>query len=162
MKKENSKKVVNNNIRSLLSQQNQSKYKLAAAIGASRSTVGHWIINDGSPAADFIPKIADFFNVPIEYLFQENNGTPSNTIPLTLDEENYEQKEENRDTAPELIAQDSNIIKPDGYTITLNKPVDGVETLVEIYISLTQERRKYVLSEACYQFHTQEEKKRQQ
>ena len=71
----NNKKIVNENLRCLLATTKHSIYKFAATIGANRSSVNNWVKNNGSIASEFIPAIAEFFNVSIEYLFQENNET---------------------------------------------------------------------------------------
>lgn len=49
-----------------------SDYQVAEELGIARSTLSNWKSGKYNPKADKLKKIADFFNVPLEYLVNGN------------------------------------------------------------------------------------------
>ncbi len=66
-----------------------SQQKLANIIGVSQSTVGMWENGTNKPEFNTLTKIADYFNVSIDYLIgnDTNKKSPSIKEELTADEQ---------------------------------------------------------------------------
>lgn len=63
-------KRVSDNIAELYFQTNKSRNAFTHAIGAGNGCVTNWINGKSDPNARWIPRIAKFFGVPIERLFE--------------------------------------------------------------------------------------------
>lgn len=58
-------------IRKLCSDRKITMSELASQIGVSKSTISRWN-NDNSPSLDTAKKIADYFDVSLDYLLERN------------------------------------------------------------------------------------------
>jgi len=92
-----------------------SQYAFAAKFGVAQSTVGNWESGAREPNLDTIKRVADFFQVSIDYLLgndpaDKNKSTAQNKqCDLTYDEKTYnilikvkELTPENRDKLLEM------------------------------------------------------------
>ena len=66
MKEDN--KAIINNILNLFSKTNKGDYPLEMEIGLSRTSIQNWRNYNSKPGVDALIKIADYFNVSIDYL----------------------------------------------------------------------------------------------
>lgn len=66
----------------LLKQHNVTPYKVAKATGISTSTLSEWKNGSYTPKADKLQKIADYFNVTVDYLLGNEE------IPVALSRDN--------------------------------------------------------------------------
>lgn len=64
-------KIISNNLKMLLKEQNINQSQLAKIAGVSESTVGKWILKKSSPRMGAIQKIADHFGLPKSYILTE-------------------------------------------------------------------------------------------
>ena len=53
----------------LLKKHKVSNYRIAAATGISQSTLSDWKRGRSVPKADKLKRIADYFNLPMDYFF---------------------------------------------------------------------------------------------
>ena len=60
----------------LLQDRGMTPYQVSKATGVSQSTLSDWKTGRAVPKVDKLMKIADFFEVPIEY-FIKNGDSPS-------------------------------------------------------------------------------------
>lgn len=58
---------------SLLVDSGRGQRELAQYIGAPQTTVGSWKKNGSNPAAEYIPRIAEFLNVSTDFLLTGEN-----------------------------------------------------------------------------------------
>lgn len=56
---------------SLLEERNVTAYKVATDTGISTATLTNWKFDRYRPKIDKLKKLADYFNVPIEYFLEE-------------------------------------------------------------------------------------------
>lgn len=56
---------------SLLKEQNQTKSAMANALGVSRSAISQWEKNGTDPTFEQCVTLAQFFNVPLSYIYAE-------------------------------------------------------------------------------------------
>lgn len=61
----------------LLKKQKKSQGALSIALGIRQATVSSWKTKGTTPAADLLEKIAEFFNVSVDYLVTGKEYTPS-------------------------------------------------------------------------------------
>ena len=66
----------------LLKEHNVTAYKVAKATGISTSTLSEWKNGNYKPKADKLQKIADYFNVTVDYLLGNEE------IPVALSRDN--------------------------------------------------------------------------
>jgi len=65
-------------LKELRSRENMTQSALASAIGVSLGAVGNWESNKRMPDYDTLNKIADYFNVSVDYLLgRETKKDPS-------------------------------------------------------------------------------------
>lgn len=62
-------------IQGLMDLNNVSAYKMAKDLGFSRSVISEWKSGKSKPKSDKIQKIAEYFNVPVSYFYDENSIT---------------------------------------------------------------------------------------
>jgi len=62
----------------LLSDNNVTAYQVGKATGISTSTLSEWKNGKYTPKTDKLQKIADYFNVPVEYLLTGEKKSPDN------------------------------------------------------------------------------------
>ena len=60
----------------LLSDNNVTAYQVGKATGISTSTLSEWKNGKYTPKSDKLQKIADYFNVPVEYLLTGEKKSP--------------------------------------------------------------------------------------
>lgn len=60
----------------LLSDNNVTAYQVGKATGISTSTLSEWKNGKYTPKTDKLQKIADYFNVPVEYLLTGEKKSP--------------------------------------------------------------------------------------
>lgn len=58
---------------------NLSQKDLANIFFVSQQAVGKWESGRSYPSAELMPQIANYFNVPIDYLFGDNDSTSKTT-----------------------------------------------------------------------------------
>lgn len=64
--------VIGNNIKRLLDNHGATQRDLAKAIGVHESAVGKWILGENGPKMGSVQKMADYFNVRISDILEEN------------------------------------------------------------------------------------------
>lgn len=76
-------------IKDLLAQKNMSAYKLSLEIGLNKTFLTDWTSGKAKPSADALSKIADYFDVSVDYLLgrTENRNYFPNTNELPKDYE---------------------------------------------------------------------------
>ena len=86
MNKQNirSKIVFFDQLQQLCKSKGVSMTKLVTDIGMSKSAVTYWRKTNTTPKADVLQKITDYFNVPVNYFFNEEQTSPAT---MTEDEE---------------------------------------------------------------------------
>lgn len=62
-------------IQGLMDLNHVSAYKMAKDLGFSRSVISEWKSGKSKPKADKIQKIAEYFNVPVSYFYDEDSIT---------------------------------------------------------------------------------------
>lgn len=77
---------IGKNIRNLRLQKNIPQRDLAQIIGVSKSTMSNYERNYSTPDPDILVKLADYFNVSIDYLFDYED---SHKFELTKESSNY-------------------------------------------------------------------------
>ena len=66
----------------LMKEKNITAYQLTLACGLSNSAVTDWKSGKAKPSADALSKIADYFNVSVDYLLNRvPTPTPTYTLP---------------------------------------------------------------------------------
>jgi len=60
--------MLGDKIKELRIKNNLSQAELAKILNVTTGTIGHYEINDRTPGIDIIIKIADYFNVSVDYL----------------------------------------------------------------------------------------------
>lgn len=72
----------------LLQKNNISQYRVAKETGVSQPTLSAWKNGTYTPKRDKLQKIADYFNVSIEYLLGETDISKENTIKIKDEHDN--------------------------------------------------------------------------
>jgi transcriptional regulator with XRE-family HTH domain len=67
---------IGNRLRELRLKRNLSQEEVARHIGITRSAYSHYEINNRQPVYETLIKLADFFNVSIDYILFGNNSSP--------------------------------------------------------------------------------------
>lgn len=73
-----------NRFNELLKEHNVTAYQVGKATGISTSTLSEWKNGKYTPKMDKVQKIADYFNVSVDYLLGNEKTSP---VDLTEDEE---------------------------------------------------------------------------
>lgn len=68
----NISQIVAENLISLRKKNNLTQSEVACKLQYSDNTISRWEINEASPSIDTLEKIAEIYNVPIEYFFKEH------------------------------------------------------------------------------------------
>lgn len=63
---------VTDNIRRLMEFNDVNNITLAKGLGVNKSTVTKWFTSDSTPRGETVQKIASYFNVPIEILYEKD------------------------------------------------------------------------------------------
>lgn len=58
-------------IRKLRKTRNMKQYEIGELVGVSTQTVSSWEVNRTEPSIYYLWKMADYFNVPLEYFVKE-------------------------------------------------------------------------------------------
>lgn len=61
----------------LLDEKNVTANRVAKATGIDRSAFTHWKNGKFTPKINTLEKIADYFNVPVSYFYEEKEGKPT-------------------------------------------------------------------------------------
>lgn len=86
----------------LLKKHNTTPYKVSKDTGISQTTLSAWKNGISTPKADKLKKIADYFNVSVDYLMgNEQKKEPEGEIPFELTEEEYKLLKLYRKSTPE-------------------------------------------------------------
>lgn len=82
----------------LLQKHNLSAYKVSKATGVTQSTLSDWKRGRSTPKTDTMQKLADFFDVSVDYMMgresEEPNAVDKENNPIVLDDEALELLEE--------------------------------------------------------------------
>ncbi|MCD8327666.1 MAG: helix-turn-helix transcriptional regulator [Ruminococcus sp.] len=107
----------------LLQKYGVSAYKVAKETGISQATMHDWKTGRCTPKLDKLQKIADYFNVPIEYLTRDPSVmVEAHNEPIYLDEETRDIIDELR-TRPEMKVL---------FSVSKNVTKEDIEATVEI------------------------------
>lgn len=170
--KNKSNSLMTQKIKKLLELKKYSANQMANAIGTNRQKVAYWIREGCLPATDFIPGIAEFFQIPIEYLFDETIPQTLEDVPSLSDNKKdvtLEKKATNvctNDTTSVTKDVLSNIpkISVAGYDVPMefqHKDSPYSAELINVFVSLEPKGQHLVLAEAHHQLSLQNNKKRE-
>lgn len=88
--------------RRLLQEHGLTAYKFSRETGIAQSTLSDWKTGKSQPRADKLKKIADYFNVSVDYLMgNEQKKEPEGEIPFELTQDEYELLKLYRKSTPE-------------------------------------------------------------
>lgn len=73
-----------NNILSLLKVQNKKQNELAAHLGLSKNVFTNWKCGDNCSYMKYLPQIAEFFNVSVDYLLGNDNNADDGVFTYAL------------------------------------------------------------------------------
>jgi len=89
----------------LLQAHNLTAYKVSKETGVTQSTLSDWKRGRSTPKTDTLQKLADFFDVSVDYLMGRESDVPNavdkENNPIVLDEDALELLEELK-TRPEM------------------------------------------------------------
>ena len=89
----------------LLQAHNLTAYKVSKETGVTQSTLSDWKRGRSTPKTDTLQKLADFFDVSVDYLMGRESDAPNavdkENNPIVLDEDALELLEELK-TRPEM------------------------------------------------------------
>lgn len=83
----------------LLKENNKKQIELTDYLGISKNAFTNWKIGDNSSYMKYLPKIAEFFGVSVDYLLGNKNSTAENNFTYALYDELA------HDLSPEQIQQ---------------------------------------------------------
>lgn len=96
MTQKSARKIFSENLLSLLHQKGIDQKQLAMDLGISPASVTHWIKENKYPRIGKIEEIAEYFNVPMSRLTQDQSKIESNqqdTIAAHFDKEDLTEDE---------------------------------------------------------------------
>lgn len=73
-----------NRIIQLLKENNMKQVELTDYLRISRNAFTNWKIGDNSSYMKYLPQIAEFFNVSVDYLLGKETPTPENNFTYAL------------------------------------------------------------------------------
>lgn len=114
----------------LLQKYGVTAYKVSKETGVSQATLSAWKAGDYTPKVEKLQKIADYFNVSLEYLMTGSNHTdePQQKTPTLT-------KKDERDIARQLDSMLGQLDSPEGSLMFDGEPLDD-ETRELLRISL--------------------------
>lgn len=171
-----SEKNISPKIKKLLPLTEKRISTLADLLGISRNTTNNWVNKLITPSIEYIVPIAEFFDVPIEYLFSDTMPESASDIPL-LHPHNEEQTLEMEALCmPTEEEQPSKLSKPSQQqpsqgmqaittTESIIRPLhteksvlhDKITELVEIFTHLKPLGQYQLLAEAYWQLQQQKD-----
>ena len=77
--------IFTENLKRLLEQNNMTNKEFADKIGVKASSVSMWMSGKSLPRMGTLDKIADLFNVPVEFLVTDKTDDPIQTLAAHLD-----------------------------------------------------------------------------
>ena len=75
-----------NKLTQLRKEKHLSQKELSILLNISTGTVGMWETDKRKPDLEMVLKIADFYNITLDSLFEREEATPSNTLTKSLSE----------------------------------------------------------------------------
>ncbi|QRN90759.1 helix-turn-helix transcriptional regulator [Mammaliicoccus sciuri] len=81
MEYKSARKILSENLQSLMNRKNVTQKELSEELGVSQSTISNWIQETKYPRIDKIEMLAQYFNVPKSTLIEDkdNYATPKTT-----------------------------------------------------------------------------------
>lgn len=76
----------NKKVFALLSEQNKRGSDMARVLGISKSAITYWRQNGTDPSYEQCMKLAPFFGVSVDYLWNDDKGEHDNTFPIDTTE----------------------------------------------------------------------------
>lgn len=73
-----------NKIEELLKSHNMTLNKLSKAVGIPYMTLKSWKLRGSSPRLENVKKIADYFEVPVEYFFKDDSENLDQNISIKI------------------------------------------------------------------------------
>lgn len=73
MEYKSARKILSENIQSLMNRKNVTQKELSEELGVSQSTISNWIQETKYPRIDKIEMLADYFNVPKSSITEDKN-----------------------------------------------------------------------------------------
>lgn len=73
-----------NNILNLLKEQNKKQIDLTSHLGLSKNIFTEWKAERSASYKKYLPQIAEFFNVSVDYLLGKGNPTNKNNFTYAL------------------------------------------------------------------------------
>lgn len=73
-----------NKIEELLKSHNMTLNKLSKAVGIPYMTLKSWKLRGSSPRLENVKKIADYFEVPVEYFFEDDSENLDQSINIKI------------------------------------------------------------------------------
>ena len=67
-------KEISQKVFDVLKEQNKTQSELASILGIKQSAIASWKIDNTNPKAEYLPKIANFLNVSVDYLVGIDKG----------------------------------------------------------------------------------------
>lgn len=105
--------------------------KVAEIVGVTRQTVGNWCSGDSSPDAAALCKIADIFDVSIDWLMRENAPQKINaTLAAICDYTNLNEKAINIISSDEVFADFINNLMESEYAILIAESLNAANELI--------------------------------
>jgi len=156
-----SEKNISPKIKKLLSLTGKKISDLADSTGIARNTASNWTNKMLTPRIESIVPIAEFFDVPLEYLFSESILESPADIPFlhsSSKEKSHLKEKSQEKCSPEHSKQD--IVNIDEIEIyhTTKKILDEKTTeLIEIFFRLEPLGKYRLLAEAYFQLKQQNE-----
>ena len=73
-----------NKIEELLKSHNMTLNKLSKTVGLPYMTLKNWKLRGSSPRLENVKKIADYFEVPVEYFFEDDSENLDQSINIKI------------------------------------------------------------------------------
>lgn len=93
-------RVIANNLRKLRAKTKKSQQEIADLLGVERKTYVNWENGQTDIKSEYIPKLAEIFNVEIQDLFKESNSS------IKIHQENNDNKDNSINNSIVLVVPD--------------------------------------------------------